>query len=40
MREHDQILDAFLKRNAELAEATVVRHLQNQMEALVRVLHG
>jgi len=40
MREHDQILDAFLKRNAELAEAAVVRHLQNQMEALVRVLHG
>jgi len=40
MREHDQILDAFLKRNAELAEATVVRHLQNHMEALVRMLHG
>ncbi len=40
MREHDQILDAFLKRNAELAEATVVRHLQSQMEALMRVLHG
>lgn len=40
MREHDQILDAFLKRNAELAETAVVRHLQNQMEALVRVLHG
>lgn len=40
MREHDQILDAFLKRNAELAETTVVRHLQNQMEALVKVLHG
>lgn len=40
MREHDQILDAFLKRNAELAEATVVQHLQNQMEALIKVLHG
>lgn len=40
MREHDQILDAFLKRNSELAEATVVRHLQNQMEALVKILHG
>lgn len=40
MREHDQILDAFLKRNAELAEATVVKHLQSQMEALVKVLHG
>lgn len=40
MREHDQILDAFLKRNAELAETTVVRHLKNQMEALIQVLHG
>jgi DNA-binding GntR family transcriptional regulator len=40
MREHDQILDAFLKRNAEVAEAVVVRHLQNQMEALTRILHG
>ena len=40
MQEHDQILDAFLKRNSELAEDTVVRHLQNQMEALVKVLHG
>lgn len=34
MREHDQILDAFLKRNPGLAEATVVRHLNNQMGAL------
>ena len=40
MQEHDQILDAFLKRNPELAEATVIKHLQNQMEALVKVLHG
>ncbi len=40
MQEHDQILDAFLKRNAELAEATVVKHLQNQMEALIKILHG
>ena len=40
MREHDQILDAFLKRNAGLAETTVIKHLQNQMEALVKVLHG
>ncbi|MBI2985968.1 MAG: GntR family transcriptional regulator [Deltaproteobacteria bacterium] len=40
MQEHDQILDAFLKRNPELAEATVVKHLQNQMEALIKVLHG
>jgi len=38
MREHDQILDAFLKKNPELAEATVVRHLSNQMEALKKVL--
>jgi len=40
MREHDQILDAFLKRNSELAEATVVRHLQNQKQALIKALHG
>lgn len=40
MQEHDQILDAFLRRNPELAEGTVVKHLQNQMEALIRVLHG
>ena len=38
MREHDQILDAFLKKNPELAEATVVRHLQNHMEALTGML--
>jgi DNA-binding GntR family transcriptional regulator len=38
MREHDQILDAFLKRNAELAEATMVKHLKNQMEALKKML--
>src|SRR5712692_4901569 len=38
MREHDQILDAFLKKNPELAEATVVRHLKNQMEALKKML--
>lgn len=38
MREHDQILDAFLKKNPELAEATVIRHLQSQMEALKKVL--
>ncbi len=40
MREHDQIMDAFLKKNAALAEATVSRHLQNHMEALKQVLHG
>lgn len=38
MREHDQILDAFLKKNPELAEAMVVRHLKNQMEALKKML--
>ena len=34
MREHDQILDAFLKKNPALAESTAVRHLKNQMLAL------
>jgi DNA-binding GntR family transcriptional regulator len=38
MREHDQILDAFLKGNPQLAEATMVRHLSNQMEALKKFL--
>lgn len=38
MREHDQILDAFLKRNSELAENTMVRHLKNQMETLRKAL--
>lgn len=38
MREHGQILDAFLKKNPELAEAAVVKHLQNQMEALKKML--
>jgi DNA-binding GntR family transcriptional regulator len=38
MREHDQILDAFLKKNPQLAESTVVRHLNNQMETLKRAL--
>lgn len=38
MREHDQILDAFLKRNPELAETMVVKHLENQMEALKKIL--
>ncbi len=40
MREHDQILDAFLKRNPELAEATVVKHLNNQMKALKKILES
>jgi DNA-binding GntR family transcriptional regulator len=34
MREHDQILDAFLKKNPELAAAAMARHLNNQMETL------
>ncbi len=38
MREHDQILDAFLKKNPVLAESTMVRHLKNQMEALRKTL--
>ncbi len=38
MREHDQILDAFLKKNPELAEGTVMKHLNNQMNALKKAL--
>jgi DNA-binding GntR family transcriptional regulator len=38
MREHDQILDAFLKKNPELAESTVMKHLNNQMNALKQAL--
>jgi DNA-binding GntR family transcriptional regulator len=34
MREHDQILDAFIKKNPELAATAMVRHLNNQMEML------
>ena len=34
MREHDQILDAFLKKNPELACTAMVRHLNRQMEIL------
>ncbi len=34
MREHDQILDAFLKKNPELAASAMARHLNNQMEML------
>jgi DNA-binding GntR family transcriptional regulator len=34
MREHDQILDAFLKKNPELATTAMARHLNNQMEML------
>lgn len=36
MREHDQIMDAFLKKNPELASSAMVRHLNNQMESLIR----
>lgn len=38
MREHDKILDAFLKKNPDLAEATIVTHLKNQLEALKKML--
>jgi DNA-binding GntR family transcriptional regulator len=38
MREHDQILDAFLKKNPDLAEATMVGHLKNQLEAIKKML--
>jgi len=38
MREHDQIMDAFLKKNSQLAESTMVRHLNNQMETLHKAL--
>jgi DNA-binding GntR family transcriptional regulator len=34
MREHDQIMDAFLKKNPELAGSAMERHLNNQMETL------
>ena len=34
MREHDQILDAFLKKNPDLAASAMARHLNNQMEML------
>ncbi|MCH7912629.1 MAG: hypothetical protein IH856_06275 [Deltaproteobacteria bacterium] len=34
----DQILDAFLKRNPELAQAATVKHLENQMQVLKTVL--
>jgi DNA-binding GntR family transcriptional regulator len=40
MREHDQILDAFLKRNPALAESTMVRQLNNQMESLRKSIDG
>ncbi len=38
MREHDQILDAFVKKSPDLAEASMVRHLNNHMAALRKAL--
>ena len=40
MREHDQIMDAFLKKNPDLAASTVVRHLNHQMETLRKTFDG
>ena len=40
MREHDQILDAFLKRNPDLAESTVLKHLANQLTAIKTILQS
>jgi DNA-binding GntR family transcriptional regulator len=38
MREHDQILDGFLKKNPQLAETAMVRHLTNHMKTLHKAL--
>jgi DNA-binding GntR family transcriptional regulator len=38
MREHDQIMDAFLKKNPQLAETMMVQHLNNHMKALGKTL--
>lgn len=40
MREHDQILDAFLKRNPELAQSLILKHLNNQMMAIKTMLQA
>ncbi|MEX0803449.1 MAG: GntR family transcriptional regulator [Candidatus Binatia bacterium] len=40
MREHNQILDAFLKRNPDLAESTVLKHLANQLTAIKKLLQS
>ena len=40
MREHDQILDAFLKHNPDLAESTVLKHLANQLAAVKKLLQS
>lgn len=34
MREKGQILDAFLKRDPEVAQAAAGKHLENQMQLL------
>ncbi len=38
MREHDQIMDAFLKKNPQLAESMMVQHLTNHLRALGKAL--
>lgn len=38
MREHDQIMDAFLKKNPQLAESMMVQHLNNHVKALGKTL--
>jgi DNA-binding GntR family transcriptional regulator len=38
MREHDQIMDAFLKKNPQLAESVMVQHLNNHMKALGKTI--
>ena len=38
MREHDQIMDAFLKKNPQLAESMMVQHLTNHLKALRKAL--
>jgi DNA-binding GntR family transcriptional regulator len=40
MREHDQIMDAFLKKNPQLAESMMVQHLNNHMKALGKTLES
>jgi len=40
MREHDQILDAFLKKNPELAESLVLSHMNNQMKTIKKMLQS
>jgi DNA-binding GntR family transcriptional regulator len=40
MREHDQILDAFLKRNPELAQSLVLSHMNNQMKTIKKLLQS